>query len=146
MDQARALRLDILESQLKDLKARIQPLEEDLLRRQARRAKRAEGPERDRRKESPSKARPKNSGRTKPEKGSERARKEEEDKSAARTRFRERTTGTDPGDQTGGPGARDAPKFPLRRNREAGQGDLRERRKGQKVLAEEREREDEEQS
>ncbi|CAL1128736.1 unnamed protein product [Cladocopium goreaui] len=35
-DQARALRLDILESQLKDLKARIQPLEEDLLRRQAR--------------------------------------------------------------------------------------------------------------
>ena len=41
VDKARALRLDILESQLKDLKARIQPLEEDLLRRQARRAKRA---------------------------------------------------------------------------------------------------------
>ena len=54
--------------------------------------------------------------------------------------FRERTTGTDPGDQTGGPGARDAPKFPLRRNRGAGQGDLREKRKGQKVLAKERER------
>ena len=65
MDKARALRLDILESQLKDPKARLHPLEEDLLRRQTRRmerAKKGKNPERDKRQENPNKERVRNSG------------------------------------------------------------------------------------
>ena len=144
VDKARALRLDILESQLKDLKARLQPLEEDLLRRQTERmerAKNAKNPERDRRQENPSKERAGNSA----EQGLRKVVREPGERKRIRVRdalgFRERTTGTDLGDQKGGPGAQDAPKYPLRRNREAGQGDLREKRKGQKVLLKERERE-----
>ena len=152
VDKARALRLDIRESQLKDLKARLQPLEEDLLRRQTermKRAKKAKNPERDKRQENPSKERARNSA----EQGLRKVVREPGERKRIRVRdalgFRERTTGTDLGDQKGGPGAQDAPKYPLRRNREAGQGDLREKRKGQKALVKERrerKREDDKQS
>lgn len=146
VDKARALRLDIPESQLKDLKARLQPLEEDLHLGDRQGGWKERGRQRTQNRTGDKKTRAKRGQKLRLNKACERkVLRELGKRKRIRVRdalgFRERTAGTDLGDQKGGPaGVQHAPKFPLRRNREAGQGDLREKRKGQKVLVKERER------
>ena len=67
-EKTRALRIEILESQVKDLQARLGPLEKDLLRRQGRRKERARRLEsQDRERKSLSKETARSSGKQRPE-------------------------------------------------------------------------------